>query len=777
MQRFVALSSSSSHHASSSLVLPPVPAWKGRDARDGHRAAASLRPAELGRGWNHNTTHKKNNSYFSIVLPLIRGENFCVVPCCHQGCCSGGGPPPRRNISSLPGLVDGTRGRLHGLRTRSVSRGSLGNRQGGPNSADERGPLQHRGQQRSHPHVVDSIREFSSDSWWTDNDGGDDSEEDEGAALSVELWTSQIILQLSLFWNLLGYSPSKVDEWLVSNEARRRLNSLNNRNRRGSRFTSAISSSFLPVPSSPLGDPSKGDSSVANSAGGFSEFLSIALPSFRPSERLSEAMGGLKTLLYPQWLAEMSRTYGASFMLLVALGYATQGFRCFPWFAVGYMLKDGLQVDPGYMQFLLSSAALPMVLKPIYGIVSDTVYIRGAHRVPYLAIAGVLQLISWSAVTFSPFATSSAILFTAALTFGNLGAAIADVMNDALVAEVSKKQRGNGKGELQSFAWLIMASGGLLGNLLGGFALKKLELTSMYFIFLILLGLHLVSCFFVNESHFDLAPPSQPSASTTTISPAEDATPISRVWGRRNKADATVMGEQVSSITKPNLLFQLKDQIGLLGNLLKNKEISHTLLWFCASYAMVPVLGSSIFFYQTQVLRIDPTFIGFSRMVGQLGLMVGSQLYGGVLKGLPLRKLLGGVQLLLACCMMSDLLLVKRVNLQLGIPDEFYVLVFSALVDCVSQFKVLPVIVRLGHLCPPGSEGSLMAFFSSCHCLAGLCSGYFGVWLAQHLKISAHSFEGLPLGILIQAMFALLPILFISLVPGESKEKVPEKVQ
>lgn len=47
-----------------------------------------------------------------------------------------------------------------------------------------------------------------------------------------------------------------------------------------------------------------------------------------------------------------------------------------------------VQVAPGEMQFLMSTAALPMVAKPIYGIISDSVYIKGAHRVPYLVIAG-----------------------------------------------------------------------------------------------------------------------------------------------------------------------------------------------------------------------------------------------------------------------------------------------------------------------------------------------------------------------------------------------------
>jgi len=41
------------------------------------------------------------------------------------------------------------------------------------------------------------------------------------------------------------------------------------------------------------------------------------------------------------------------------------------------------------MQFLMSTTMLPMLAKPVYGIVSDSIYIKGAHRVPYLIIAGM----------------------------------------------------------------------------------------------------------------------------------------------------------------------------------------------------------------------------------------------------------------------------------------------------------------------------------------------------------------------------------------------------
>ncbi len=73
---------------------------------------------------------------------------------------------------------------------------------------------------------------------------------------------------------------------------------------------------------------------------------------------------------------------------ILGFGYWVQGFRCFPWMAVIFFLKDGINVDPATLQLLQNSSNLPMVAKPLYGVVSDAVYIAAQHRIPYIAIGG-----------------------------------------------------------------------------------------------------------------------------------------------------------------------------------------------------------------------------------------------------------------------------------------------------------------------------------------------------------------------------------------------------
>jgi folate/biopterin transporter len=439
-------------------------------------------------------------------------------------------------------------------------------------------------------------------------------------------------------------------------------------------------------------------------------------------------------------IARLNATYGASFLLLMSLGYFTQGLRCFPWMAMSYWYKDTLKVDPGQMQFLMSTAALPMVAKPIYGIISDSVYIKGAHRLPYLIIAGALQLFAWTAIAVHSGVSSTASVLTLFLTITNLGGAISEVVNDAMIAEAGKNKAGAQQGELQSFAWLALASGGVVGNLTAGYAVKILSPRAMLTIFISLVAAQLVLALTVSERSFALGP----------IKKDTDDSPESK---HVEKGAAVAM----------------RDQISKLKASLQKPEIFKPLLWFLSSYAVIPGLGSALFYYQTQYLRLGASVLGLARVVGQVGLLFGSMLYNKSLKNVPIRRMFATVQVLLSLCMLTDIVLVKRINLDLGIPDKWFVLGASAFVEAIGQFKILPFMVLLAKLCPPGSEASLFAFFMSAQCLAGLTNGYLGVALASYLQISAHDFSGLPLGICIQAFFALIPVLWIGLIPPEPK--------
>lgn len=303
-----------------------------------------------------------------------------------------------------------------------------------------------------------------------------------------------------------------------------------------------------------------------------------------------------------------------------------------------------------------------------------------------------------------------------------------------LSQSMAKKNRIGG---LQSYAFMALAVGGILGNLLGGCFLQKTPPKTMFLVFSVLLSLQLATSSIVREKSLGLLEPSNHNLVKTSV------------WENTRK--------------------QLSD----LKTALNEDSISHPLTWIVASIATVPVLSGSIFCYQTQCLHLDPSIIGMSRVIGQMMLLSMTVLYDRYWKEVPMRKLVGAVQFLYACSLLLDFVLVRQINLKLGISNEVFACCFSGLAEILAQFKLLPFSMLLASLCPQGCEGSLTSFLASSLCLSSIVSGFLGVGLASLIGITSGDYSSLPMGILIQFFAALLPLGWIHRVP--MSEPIVEK--
>ncbi|KAL4557544.1 hypothetical protein LXL04_035726 [Taraxacum kok-saghyz] len=414
--------------------------------------------------------------------------------------------------------------------------------------------------------------------------------------------------------------------------------------------------------------------------------------------------------------------------LLLAIGFWIQGLRCYPWMGVIFFLKDGLHVDPSTLQILQNSANLPMVAKPFYGLLSDSFYIFGQHRIPYIACGAFLQAVSWFAIASIPPSSITFFTITINLLLGNLGAAIAEVANDAVVAECAKQPTG---ADLQSFAWVAGAFGGIMGNLLGGISIERLSSRTMFLLFGILLTLQFFFTISVNERSLDLP---------------------------KNKSNHGI-----------------KKQLSDLLLVLRKPEIYQPISWFAASCAIIPALTSTMFYFQTQHLNIESSTLGISKVYGQVAMLTWGIVYNRRLKSIPPRKLISTIQATMAVLMLSDSLFVTGFYHKIGIPDSLYVIFVSGVLEVLYYFKNLPFSVLMAKLCPPGCEGSLMAFVMSTIALSYIASGYIGVALASYIEVTENDFSGLRKALWIQAACTVVPLFWCSLIPAGPKVGVGKK--
>ncbi|CAA6666492.1 unnamed protein product [Spirodela intermedia] len=406
---------------------------------------------------------------------------------------------------------------------------------------------------------------------------------------------------------------------------------------------------------------------------------------------------------------------------LCGFGYWLQGFRCFPWLALNFHLTHGLGLGPLALQLVQNTANLPMVAKPLYGMLSDAVYIGGAHRLP----------------------TSPS---EVGLVLGDLGA---DAHNqghasDADGVHPARESRGvlhrgrqrcprrriqqrKEEGGLPAVVLVHgLGGGGIMGNLSGGFALVGTQQPKLMFLSFALLL----------TAQLGVALTTQRRAYSRPRAPWE----------------------------KPGQAVLRPDQSH------KQREPATTALVDCGLHSRRAAPLGTIFCFQTQSLKLDPVVIGLSKVMGQMMVLSASFVYNRHLKEIPFRKLIFWVQIVYAISLLSDLVLVQQVNLKMGISNEAYVLCLSAIAEAVAQFRILPFSVLLAGLCPRGCEGSLFAFFASALCMSSIVSGVFGVGLATLVGVGgAGDSAGLSVGIALQFMAALVPLRWISLLPVGAK--------
>ncbi|KAM1832922.1 hypothetical protein ACFX13_022799 [Malus domestica] len=109
-----------------------------------------------------------------------------------------------------------------------------------------------------------------------------------------------------------------------------------------------------------------------------------------------------------------------------------------------------------------------------------------------------------------------------------------------------------------------------------------------------------------------------------------------------------------------------------------------------------------------------------------------------------------------------DLVLVRQINVRLGILNEVFVLRFSRLAETIAQFKILPFTVLFANICP---RGSLTSFLASALSLSSIASGFLGVGLASLIGITAGDYSSLVLGIMAQFLAVLLPLGWLHNLP------------
>lgn len=465
------------------------------------------------------------------------------------------------------------------------------------------------------------------------------------------------------------------------------------------------------------------------------ELAQLGLEAGLPSERqtfLSQVPAPGKSPLV--WVrrplafkARICDAFGSRFFWLIIAQYGlNQGAGgSLRSFASDFFWKDVKQLGPDQMQSAQAISHMPWNVKPVYGVLSDTVPIFGLSRTYYMVAGGLLGCLGQLLLALRGRALGVATVL-ALFVGANLSVALPDVMVDAAIAEKSRS-RPELVPDLQSLCWGSLTLFGLIASTFKGLLQEQYGSEAIFLV----------------ASMAPLA---------VTLLAWRGALGEERVRRRAGTGDGCAPCMQ-----------RLRSQLRIFLATVRIPEVLRPTAFLFLRVASVPSLGGPMFFFQTSDAEgyphFGPRFLGYLSVVGSVCTLAGIVAYNRYLTNARLRRIFVAYGIVSFLSGLSDLVLVLRWNKKLGISDTVFALGDDVLFSTLDKALSMPMQVLMTRLCPPTIEGTFFAMLASVSNSSYDVSRYLGASLARAMGVSKDHLDGLWRAVLVKQAFKLIPII------------------
>lgn len=407
--------------------------------------------------------------------------------------------------------------------------------------------------------------------------------------------------------------------------------------------------------------------------------------------------------------------------------YFVQGALGISRLAVAFFLKDNLGLSPAESAALTGAAMFPWLVKPLYGFLSDSLPLFGYRRRSYLVGAGAVGIMAWLSLATVVNSAAAALVACVATSFS---VAVSDVVVDSIVVQRVRGLPAERSGALQSLCWGTSAVGGLVSAYFSG---SLLETIGPREVFALTAVLPLFTSFLAGLI-------------------AEDRVPL-------GKAAEIVQSMKARSTS---LWKALSDPAVYLP------------VGFIFAWQATPSPESALFFFQTETLGFGPEFLGRVRLVSSAAALFGLWLYRTYFSKLDLKTFMLWCTLISVPLSMTQVILVTRTNVSLGISDQLFALTDSAVLTALGQVAFMPTLVLAARLCPPGVEGTLFAALMSIYNASGAASSELGAVLTHALNVTETNYDNLWILVVICSLSYMLPLPLLGLLDQDDKKQVSQ---
>lgn len=514
---------------------------------------------------------------------------------------------------------------------------------------------------------------------------------------------------------------------------------------------------------------------------------------------------------YKQRAIKFYKAFGLRFLLVTAMiEHVLQGF-VFSGGASGlvgapipFLFRDyGLTASR--IQVLMTICVSPWAMKPLIGILSDAIYVRGYRKVPYILATTVGAIVCCLCIGL--FCPESPIAISVLLFFIFLQIAVADLLIEAKYAEKTNKDATLSR-DIVVFVHLGGHIGRFFSVLLIGYLIQAMPLRYIYLIpipFFVAL-LYPIAQNWI-EDHEWQPPEYNPRMRLTNLlcgMAFYKKHPVPALVTRSRARPLVGLDQQkISANSRPFTLALVVGAISLFNNVIGLFEIGTLPLMISAvvcALAMIALfftfidrriarimtfvilqnmfsfdLDAGAFFFYTDNVTQYPQGPHFSvffyvTVMGMLSIVlgiVGTLIYMLVMSDWTYRNIFlftGGFNVLFS---VFNIFFFKRLNLEWGLPDTAFVVGTDALKVITGSLAMMPAQAMMQGLCPDGIESTVYALLAGTANLGGALSSYQGAYLLDALAIKPNGspgesaqFDKLWIAAMIDTLVRLVPLVF-----------------
>lgn len=456
--------------------------------------------------------------------------------------------------------------------------------------------------------------------------------------------------------------------------------------------------------------------------------------------------------------------------------------------AVSYHFKDVLKIQPSELSRLTSLIVLPWSLKPFLGLLTDFCPIFGYKRKFYIILCGLLSMYCWfTMATMEPslFATFLCLFFI------NIAGSFGSVLGEAIVVELA---RDKGSMELErrealnnnqnnndvnerlntnedynnrakdyvSIFMIFKYSGVLFASFMKGSLVESIGIRGVFTIGIFLPILVLLAGLVMIDKKVNNTVNSDPNSNNNERDRRENNyNTISETGGPESNA----MNREIDRNIERNRNNQTEEQ----EEHATTPSFSEMMTFLCQANILLPIMfivlfmatpsySDPFFYFLTNSLNFSASSLGKISFCSTIGVLLGIFTYKTFFKTAQFKNVIVVSTILSFLFSFCGYLLVKRVNVQWGINDFWFVLLSNSVLSMIGEVMLLPMLSIACVLCPKNMEGTIFSVFMSAMNFGGTLSGLFGSIITAQLGITSTNYDNLSCLILIANIFSLMPL-------------------